>query len=217
MEAFSRFPRRFRIAGALTIALVVILSLAFVLVSHLPNSAHAAGDKIYRYGPFHTTNDPDSGTCGNIWATDSFDRIFTVNSNTPNEFNEAFINGQFVTTAGASPGACYVYPPPAGNGNTVGNGVIGNFHGNYENVQVSNGTFNPNAKCTQATCDTTAGFVATVYGPTATYNVVTFDFDYYTLQNGAWQNSSSDEGGNRGDITGPSGEPDAPTQISIKN
>lgn len=217
MEAVSRFRWRSRILATLAVALVLTFSLAFALISHVSNPAQAAGgNKTYRYGPIHTTGDPDSGTCGNNWATDSFDRIFIVHSSNPYTFQENFVNGHFVTMAGASPGACYIYPPPAGNGNTVGDGVTGNFHGYYYNVVVTGGTFNPKAKCTQTTCNTTAGFCTTVYGPTAVCTVNSFDFDYFTGENGGWHNASPDYGGNRGDITGDNTEPDAPVQPSLK-
>ena len=69
-------------------------------------------------------------------------------------------------------------------------------------VIVTNGTFNPNAVCTQTTCDTTADFVHTVYGPSASYTVNSFYFHYKTAQNGEWTNASPDLGGNSGDISG---------------
>jgi hypothetical protein len=33
------------------------------------------------YGPYTNNTSPDSGTCGNDWATDTFDRHFTVRRN----------------------------------------------------------------------------------------------------------------------------------------
>jgi|SRR5207244_1427746 len=62
------------------------------------------------YGAYASMS-PDSGTCGNDWATDTFQRHFTV-------FNRAgsivvveqFKEGTFTTFAGLSPGACE--PPP---------------------------------------------------------------------------------------------------------
>src|SRR5213596_1781123 len=59
------------------------------------------------YGPY-PSNSPDSGTCGNDWATDTFDRHFTVKSNQDGTFTviEQFKNGSFTTIGGPSPGAC---------------------------------------------------------------------------------------------------------------
>jgi len=152
------------------------------------------------------TNDPDSGSCGNNWATDAFDRVFVVNLNNPYVFTELFQNGKFQTTAGQSPGACEF----VANANTVGGNVVGTFHGNEPNVVVTGGTFNPNAKCTTATCGTTTGFCATVYGATATCTVGSFDFDYTTVENGGWHDGSNDLGGINGDITGSATEQNTP-------
>jgi len=68
-------------------------------------------------------------------------------------------------------------------------------------IVVSNGTYNPNATCTVATCGTTAGFIATVFGPTATSTIPTFAFHYSAGKDGEWKNASADRGGNHGDIS----------------
>jgi hypothetical protein len=195
-------PRTIKIMFSLTFIAVIVLS-AFLVARisvHAASSSMASGSKIHRYGPFKVTNDQDTGTCGPVWALDNFNRSFTVNSSTPTEFNEYFTNGTFVTNAGQSEGAC---ASGHDNGNTVGAGVTGKLSGQYTNVVVTGGTFNPKAKCTPTTCNTTAGFVAVVYGSTATYNVNSYDFDYSTPENGAATQDSSDLGGYYGDITGP--------------
>jgi hypothetical protein len=153
------------------------------------------------YGPF-TTSSPDSGTCGNDWATDTFDRYFHVTT-TPNADNtytvvEQFKRGSFLTLAGQSPGAC---DPRGTAGGTVAPGISGDMQGKF-NIVVSGGLFNPNAECTTLNCGTTAGFVATVFGATATYNVTSFLLNYNAGVNGDWKNASADKGGNQGDITG---------------
>jgi hypothetical protein len=61
-----------------------------------------SGNRTQHYGPYTSTS-PDSSTCGNDWAEDTFDRDFTVRGTT---VVEQFKNGSFVTVAGASPGAC---------------------------------------------------------------------------------------------------------------
>ena len=154
------------------------------------------------YGPFASTS-PDSSTCGPDWANDTFQRSFTINLSTPNTVLERFDHGSFVTVAGPSPNACMLMSGPAGNGNTVGAGVKGDFSGSFD-IAVSGGTFNSSAHCTPTTCNTTAGFIATIYGSSATYNTgaTFFVFDYYTQQNGAWHNASANRNGNNGDITG---------------
>ena|SRR5216683_5852508 len=79
-------------------------------------------------------------------------------------------------------------------------GVTGKMHGSF-NIIVSNGTYNPNAVCSSA-CGTTAGFIATVFGAGATYDIPTFLFHYSAGNNGEWKNASDNRGGNHGDITG---------------
>jgi hypothetical protein len=85
---------------------------------------------------------------------------------------------------------------------TIGEGVTGTFNGNF--TVVTAGTFNPAAACGAANCSPTADFVATVYGPAATWNVTSFGFTCHAngpgLRDRDWQNASSDQGGNLGDI-----------------
>ncbi|MGH2868815.1 MAG: hypothetical protein ACRDNK_14800 [Solirubrobacteraceae bacterium] len=153
------------------------------------------------YGPFDSAS-TDSGTCGNNWANDTFKRHFDA-ATTPNAGTytvvESFIAGRFVTIAGFSPGAC---EPGGTPGSTIGDGVTGNFHGSFT-VVVSGGTYNPNAQCSESTCNTTAGFVSTVYG-SPVFSVPSFGLTYHGNGPGliqrAWTNASADQGGNRGDI-----------------
>src|SRR6186713_2455441 len=64
-------------------------------------------NRTQHYGPY-ASGSPDSGTCGNDWATDTFDRVFTVRSNHDGTYTvvQQFKNGSFVTNAGLSPGSC---------------------------------------------------------------------------------------------------------------
>ena len=149
------------------------------------------------YGPFHSTS-PDSGTCGNDWANDSFDRVFTVSGN---HVVERFEHGSFVTFVGPSPGACETSKTLPGNGHIIAPGVTGRMGGVFD-VVVTGGSPNPNAHCTAATCGTTAGFIATVYGPGATYTIPTYYFVYHANAgiSRTWINASADRGGDHGDI-----------------
>lgn len=182
----------------LTISIVSVIVLAFAAPVH-------AGVTV---GPFAGTS-PDSGTCGPDWAQDSFQRLFT--DVTPTGAVEWFNNGTFVTIGGKSPGACN---SGTDNGNTVAAGVPGTFSGVFD-ISVSGATqFTPGA-CSQATCDTTAKFVHTVYGAGATYNTGAgyFAFNYRkncTTQ--TWRNASANRGGNAGDITGDPVNCPAPPQ-----
>jgi hypothetical protein len=174
-----------------------IVGFALVFALLCANFAMSApGVRIY--GPIPSTS-TDSGTCGNDWANDTFDRFFRVNtSRNPDgtyTVEEQFKNGTFVTVLGASPGACETNP-----GGTVGAGVTGKFQGSFT-ITVSGGTYNSAAVCTTG-CDTTTGFIHTVFGSTATGSVSTFLFHYSAGNNGEWKNASADRGGNHGDITG---------------
>lgn len=181
--------RSLKLGGAL---LVVI---AFSLATASPAAAATA-----KYGPFASTS-PDSGTCGNDWANDTFRRVFTVNT-TPTasgtyRVRQDFNHGSFVTVVGHSPGAC---ESGTDNLKMVATGVTGRMGGSF--TMIVSGTYSSTAVCTVATCGTTAGFISTVFGSTATYDVPTFSFRYVTHCNGVWINASADRGGNRGDITG---------------
>ena len=156
------------------------------------------------YGPF-ASGSTDSGTCGADWATDTFDRFFhvmtTPNADATYTVIEQFKRGTFTTLAAPSPGAC---DPRGIAGGTVPAGLTGEFQGKFT-IIVSNGSYNPNADCysvTPSPCNTTAGFVHTVFGSSATYEVPSFLFNYNAGPNGDWKNASADKGGNEGDITG---------------
>ncbi len=85
------------------------------------------------YGPY-ASGSTDSGTCGNDWANDLFDRHFTVFTN-PSGITvvEQFKDGTFTTPASDSPpinfspGACQS-GPPAG---VVNPNIVGSLHGYF--------------------------------------------------------------------------------------
>jgi hypothetical protein len=135
----------------------------------------------------------DSGTCGTDWAADSFDRDYTISAG---QVVEKFKNGTFTTFAAPSPGACETATP---TGHIVTPGITGKFEGD-EIILVTGGTYNPNASCTPATCNGTAGVIATYFGAGATTAVNTFEFHYSAGKYGEWKNASADRGGNHGDI-----------------
>ena len=155
-----------------------------------------AGPAVRQYGPFPSTS-PDSGTCGNDWAEDSFDRHFKANTtrNADGTYTviEEFKKGTFVTIGGPSPGGCETNP-----GGIVADGLTGKMDGSFT-IIVTGGTFNAAGTC--PTVCTTKGFIAAVYG-TATYEIPTYLFHYNANNNGDWKNASADRGGDRGDITG---------------
>jgi hypothetical protein len=165
------------------------------------------------YGPFTSTS-PDSGTCGNNWAEDTFDRHFTVRASGPDTFTvvEQFKNGSFVTTAGTSPGGC-----ETDLGGTIVAGKTGSMHGYFiiSNVgpQTSTSPFCDAVAMTNDDCTTTTfidtHFTPCYFGGGGTCPVTTY-FDHYAAgdQNLAvheWKNASCDRGGDDGDIASTAG------------
>jgi hypothetical protein len=160
------------------------------------------------YGPY-SSGSPDSGTCGNDWATDAYDRDFTVRSNGNGTYTvvEQFKNGSFVTNGGPSPAACDA--TYTNRGAIVNPGVTGSMHGYFiisdvgppTNTSPSCDALNPaNTDCTTMT------FINSHFAPCypITCTVTTF-FDHYAagdqgLSYHEWKNASADRGGNSGDI-----------------
>ncbi|MDX6409849.1 MAG: hypothetical protein QOE13_2920, partial [Gaiellaceae bacterium] len=109
------------------------------------------------FGPYPSSS-PDSGTCGNDWATDTFDRHFTVRPN--GDVVQQFKRGSFVTNLGPSPGSCDTTDgsPPG----TVNGGVTGSMQGYFI---ISTGPFGQSSNdpsCvagSPSTPCTTAGFI----------------------------------------------------------
>ncbi len=176
------------------------LAISILALAAMPATVMAGQDSVH-FGPI-SSGSGDSGTCGPDWANDTYMRVFdaaTTRTGATYTVTERFIAGRFVTVAGPSPDAC---DPTGTPGSTIRAGVTGSFNGNFQ-VVVSNGSFNPSATCDSG-CNTTAGFVATVYGPAATYDVPSFGFTYHAngpdLIQREWHNASADQGGNSGDI-----------------
>jgi hypothetical protein len=178
-----------------------------------------SGTSTQHYGPY-TSGSPDSGTCGNDWATDTFDRHFTVFQNKDGSMAvvEQFKDGSFVTPApvgdpartsnGPSPGACQTSAIPQG---MVNDGVNGNLHG-YFVIPLPAGTIQTsyNSSCvanSPSTPCTTTGFIDSHFTPCyggGACSATTF-FDHYvapsqSLVENEWKNASADRGGNSGDI-----------------
>lgn len=179
------------------------LAISILALAVAPTTALAGQDSVH-FGPINSGS-TDSSTCGGDWANDTFKRVFDMPTTKGADGNysgtESFIDGRFVTIAGASPGAC---ESGSNNGGMIGAGVTGSFHGSFQLV-VHNGTFNPDARCDELTCNNTTKFVATVFGASATFDTgPSFVFTYHAngpdLLQREWQNASADEGGNVGDI-----------------
>lgn len=180
-----------RITSVLALGAVCVLAMS-------ANAWGAGGPARQHFGPYASSS-PDSGTCGNLWADDTFDRDYTVDTrpNADGTYNvtEDFKNGTFTTLAGPSPGACETDP-----GGMLNSPVSGKMEGTFTLVVTPGaGGYNPDATCA-APCFT-ADFVTAFFGPGASDTVTSFDIHYNAGPNGDWKNASSDKGGDRGDIT----------------
>jgi hypothetical protein len=160
------------------------------------------------YGPY-PSGSPDSGTCGNNWAEDTYNRDFTVRAERNGSYTvvEQFKHGSFVTTTGTSPAACD--PTYTNHGTTIRGGVVGSMHGYFivpgVLMQTSTSPYCDAVTMTNAGCTTTT-FINTHFTPCypATCSVTTF-FDHYAagdqgLIYNEWKNATTDRGGNGGDI-----------------
>jgi hypothetical protein len=180
---------------------------AFSSAAAIQPASSSSGTSTQHYGPYGSSSG-DSGTCGPDWATDTFNRHFTVFQNNDGSFLvvEQFKDGSFITNAGPSPGAC----DPANTPGTVAAGITGSMHG-YFVVPLPPGTMQTSmdSSCfsgSPTTPCTTTDFINTHFTPCypTTCPVTTFFFHYAAGGQGLivneWKNASADRGGNHGDI-----------------
>lgn len=180
------------------LASIVIASL-IMLGADVGTSA-ASGTR--EFGPYTVTS-PDSGTCGNDWAIDTFTRHFIVQPNDDGTYTLRVINtdGSFVTLEGKSPGACEA---GSRHGETISAGVTGKMHGELVGT-VRGGTLDPTKTCGDPCYMGT--FTRAFFGPAATFSCVDgggacdFAYEYSSGAKGLvsrhWKNAST---GNIGDI-----------------
>ena len=182
-----------------------LLVAAFALAATgLADPGHGKGPgkgKHGKFGPYAVVTD-DHGSCGNAWAVDTEKRTFTVHKNHDGSYTLLRRDrGTFLTNAGQSPGACETTKH---HGATVVAGVKGRFHG-YLRGKVTGGTFDPNATC-PADCGFTDVFIATFFGPDATFSCFTdsracaFDFEYTAPRQGLRRHHWSDKGHGAGTL-----------------
>jgi hypothetical protein len=144
---------------------------------------------------------PDSGDCGNAWATDSYSRTFVVEPQANGSFTVfETVSGSFLTMTGVAE------PNPADCATSSQTGdVDGNFEGS-ESWTVpapaagESADFDPTATCSLCSAQTTTessndqGNLAfeTAFFPGSTYNGVTnYDFVYTTPHSGSWIDSNT--------------------------
>jgi hypothetical protein len=183
---------------------------ADLLASLVTAESQAADPAVLQIGPIPSSS-PDSGTCGNDWATDTFTRNFQVKQNGDGTYRvyESFKDGSFVTIAGPSPGACDSTDgtPPG----LVNAGVQGNMHGylltNVACDPIAGCPANPTCGANNALCQTTNDFIAAFFGAGASRNDQAYFFHYTgfdgsnkALVEHEWKNASTNRGGNHGDI-----------------
>ncbi|SRR5258706_2226690 len=154
------------------ISTVAIMAVPFAM------PAVAANNGTDQIGPIAGASQ-DGGTCGNLWANDTYNLFFTVHNNGDGTFavRTDYKNASFTTIGPVSPGACET---TANHGATVTPGIVGNFQG-FVDGTVTNGTYNPNADlsaCTVSTPCTRTEVIALLFGPSAAYNIMSYNFEY---------------------------------------
>ena len=146
-----------------------LLAAAFAFAATgLANNGHGNG----KFGPYSVVTD-DHGSCKNVWAIDTELRTYAVTKIRKGTYRVTRRDhGTFLTHAGQSPGACEKHGL---HGSTVAAGKTGHFRG-YLIGTISSGTFNPNATC-PADCGFTDVWIATFFGPNATFSCFTNSTD----------------------------------------
>ncbi len=169
----------------------------------LATALSGGGSPTQHYGPYASSS-PDSSTCGNDWAQDTFDRHFTVRKTATTTFEvvEQFKSGSFATMAGPSPGGC-----DTNVGGTINSGVSGSMHG-YLVITVTGAQTSPTPHLRPRRL---------VHHhhlhPEPLHGLGVHDwhvlFNYSAggqgLFHGEWKNASCDRGGNQGDVASTSG------------
>jgi hypothetical protein len=187
-----------KLLGYSTGSLVLMASIALAA----PGKGHI------KVGPIAVVAQEDIGTCGNVWALDSFNKFYTITPNKDGTYNVQvnYKDGTFVTLAGVSPGACEVTGGSApGNGNTVAAGITGRTDQEYNGTVI--GTLIPGAVC-GAGCVDTQTTLDKLFQPGWSWMILsdgghwTWTDHYKTRRNGTWFDTSVNWPFNdRGDIT----------------
>jgi len=198
--------------GLLPTAILTVLNAVgddtFAVADLAPLMPHP--ERTQHYGPY-PSGSPDSGSCGNDWAQDAFDRHFTVHDNGDMTFTvvQQFKRGSFVTNGTVfSPGACDATdgtPPGTIDANVTGS-MNGYFIISNVGLQTSHSPYCNATSMTNEGCTTTI-FINSHFAPCypVTCTVTTF-FNHYAagdqgLVYHSWKNASADRGGNQGDIS----------------
>jgi hypothetical protein len=156
---------------------------------------------------FSGISGPDSGTCGNNWASDTYNDTYVVAPMVDGSYTVTkIIKGSFVTVAGDSPANCT---------EQISAGKTGSFIGSESFSVAAPGAgqsadFNPFANCAACSPNTTStssnsaqdqAFVAAFFPGSSAPGAANFDFVYQTPSNGSWVDSNTPTN-NTGNIAG---------------
>jgi len=210
--------KRILIIPLATLGLFTLLAVASISGGAEPGPL-AGGS--FSDGPYAAAT-PDSGSCGNNWAVDLFNRQFEILPQNPDgswTVIQKFAKARFITLGdgqsgtGDSPGKC----DSAGNAtHTLKEGISGTFSGSFTITVQPGFSYVGNGGCgtladwpvgagqgsTPGDC-TTGGWVSThfpgaVYGSTAT--VTSYNIKYKAKVNGIQRTWTNADTGNSGDI-----------------
>ena len=176
-----------------------LLAGALVFVTGgLANNGHGHGNSHHKFGPYDVVTD-DHGSCGNAWAVDTEKRTYKMHAEPRRQLHAAPPRPRQVPDQrGPEPGRLRDARP---HGSMVDAGKNGRFHG-FLRGRVTGGTFDPNATC-PADCGFTDVFIATFFGPNATFSCFTdsracaFDFEYTALRHRSLKSSLVGQGPRR--------------------
>jgi hypothetical protein len=196
--------RKSMFAVALAFALVFILTVGMANASPSlkfnwgsqtgpASNGPPAGAKLVVNINMQVSGDPDSGTAGNNWAVDEYNKHIQVWDLTGGKFYvDVKYVGSFTTVAGASPNANVT-------SGTVAEGIDGNMEGGYQ--ATITGTLQTGIKTKgnlgQFVYPNLPDWLGQFFGAGATFEYIWWGWQYHTAQNGTWVNAST---GNSGDI-----------------
>jgi hypothetical protein len=159
----------------------------------------AGADSPLVFGPYTSTNDPDSGECSSEWAKDTYTRTYLVTPNSDGSFDvTVLVGGTFVTIPGAKqPGATPCGP-------TVESEVSGKFYGDYVVAIPAGAEFDPEATYNStdpSLTKSTEEFVEAIF-PGQKLGNYAWQFHYRTGSAGPGESWNNTDHGNTGNITG---------------
>jgi hypothetical protein len=160
----------------------------------IPAYAAGKGQKPIKVGPIHVVGAEDIGTCNNVWALDTFDKVYTIKADGFGTYDVSvkYNKGTFVTLAGKSPGACAT---GVDDGHTVAAGIKGKTQQEYDGTVT--GTLIPGAKCTPSTCFDTTSILDTLLFPGWSWTILadgghwTWNNKYDAGKHGKWVDVST--------------------------